>query len=165
LTPERVLRELRRHNFAVLSTVDEDGNPDSAGVNYGVSRAGSDLALYVMTRRHLRKVRNIESNSSVALVVPLTRRVFWLLSPPSMQLHGRAEILDWRDEAGIAVFQRFWIGRRILDAYAASRERGETRVCFLKITLDPEIRTYMAGTKIWDLARHMEAGGATVHVG
>lgn len=165
MTSERALRELRRHNFAVLSTVDEDGNPDSAGVNYGVSQAGSELALYVMTRRHLRKVRNIERNSRVALVVPISQRLLWFLPPPTLQLHGGAEILDWRDDAGTAVFQDFWMGRRILDAYAASRKRGETRVCFLKITLDPELRTYMVGTKIWDLARHMEAGGATVHVG
>jgi len=160
-----VLRELRHHNFAVLSTIDEDGNPDSAGVSYGVSRFGSDLALYVMTSRHLRKVRNIQRNSRVALVVPISQRLLWFLPPPTIQLHGRAEILDWRDEAGVAAFQRFWMGRRILDAYAASRERGETRVCFLKITLDPELRTYMVGTTIWDLARHIEAGGATVHVG
>jgi hypothetical protein len=54
---ELVLRELRAHNFGVLSTVDEDGAPDSAGVNYGVS-AGRDLALYVMTRRHLSTPRS-----------------------------------------------------------------------------------------------------------
>lgn len=165
MTPERVLRELRRNNFAVLSTVDQDGDPDSAGVSYGVSPAGSDLALYVLTRRHLRKARNIQRNSRVALVVPITRRLLWFVPPPSIQLHGRAEILDWRDEEGIAVFRRFWIGRRILDAYAVSRKRGETRVCFLKITPDPHLRTYMVGTRIWDLARHMEAGAATVRVG
>ena len=159
-----MLRELRRHDFAVLSTVDESGSPDSAGVNYGVSRAGSDLALYVMTRRHLRKARNIERNSRVALVVPLPRRVLRFLPPPTLQLHGRAEILDWQDEAGTAVFQGFWMGRRILDAYAASRNRGETRVCFLRITPEPTVRTYMVGTAIWELARHMEAGAATVRI-
>jgi len=39
-TFDLVLRELRAHNFAVLSTVDEDGTPDSAEVNYGVSAPG-----------------------------------------------------------------------------------------------------------------------------
>lgn len=58
-TVEVVLRELRAHNFAVLSTVEDDGAPGSAGVNYGVSAPGRDLALYVMTRRHLKKARNI----------------------------------------------------------------------------------------------------------
>src|SRR5690242_14313451 len=50
-----VLRELRAHHFAVLSSVDESGAADSAGVNYGVSASGQTLTLYVMTRRHLKK--------------------------------------------------------------------------------------------------------------
>lgn len=164
LTAERVLRALRHNNFAVLSTVDENGHADAAGVNYGMSGSDSDPILYVMTRRHLRKVRNIERNPSVALVVPLARRVLWFLPPPTIQLRGRAEILDWPDDAGTVVFEKFWMGRRILAAYAASRQRGETRVCFLRITLDPMVRTYMVGTNVWQLARRMEAGSTTVRL-
>ena len=89
-----VLRELRSHNFAVLSTVDSEGRPDSAAVNYGVSAPGDELALYVMTRRHLRKARNIEGNPRIALVVPLPRRLLWFVPPPTIQLHGWAETLD-----------------------------------------------------------------------
>lgn len=158
-----MLRDLRHHNFAVLSTVDENGDPDSAGVNYGVSVSGSSPTMYVMTRRHLRKVRNIERNPNVALVAPL-RRALWFLPPPTIKLRGRAEILDWRDDAGTAVFHQFWMGRRILEAYAASRRRGETRVCFLRITLNPIVQTYMVGTNLWQLARHMEEGAATVRL-
>ena len=36
VTAPLVLRELRSHDFAVLSTVDEAGRPNSAGVSYGV---------------------------------------------------------------------------------------------------------------------------------
>lgn len=158
-----MLRELRRHNFAVLSTVDDDGAPRSAGVNYGVARSGDKPTLYVMTRRHLRKARNVERDPRVALVVPL-RRALWFLPPPTIQLRGTAEILDWRDEEGTTVFQAFWLGRRILDAYATSRRRGETRVCFLRITLEPSVRTYMVGTNLWQLVRHMEAGASTVRL-
>jgi hypothetical protein len=93
---------------------------------------------------------------------PLTRVA--VPPPPTLQLHGRAEILDWWDKGGIAVFDRFWIGRRILHAYAASRKRGDTRVCFLKITLEPTVRAYMVGTSIWDLTRDMEARAATVRI-
>ena len=77
VTFDLVLRELRAHNFAVLSTVDEDGTPDSAGVNYGVSTPGGALALYVMTRRQLKKARNIARNPHVALVVT----ALWWLHP------------------------------------------------------------------------------------
>lgn len=162
VTFDLVLRELRAHNFAVLGTVDEDGVPDSAGVNYGVSAPGRDLALYVMTRRHLKKARNIARNPHVALVIPLPRRLLRFIPPATIQLRGRAEILDWTDEEGTNAFRRFWMGRWILAAYEKSRQQGETRVCFLKITLDPVIRTYAVGHSVWDLRRRMESAGATV---
>jgi hypothetical protein len=138
--------------------------PHSAGVNYGVSGPGRELAIYVMTRRHLQKARNIAQNPNVSLVVPLARRFLWFLPPPTIQLHGQAEILDWTDEEGAAVFRRFWMGRRIMEAYQASHRRGETRICFLKITPDPVIATYMVGYSIWKTRRHMESAAAKVVV-
>lgn len=157
-----VLKQLRKRDFAVLSTVDENGIPHSAGVNYGVSRQGRDFALYVMTRRHLKKTRNIEQNPNVSLVIPVTRRLVWFLPPPTIQLHGTAEILDWTDAEGTEVFQHFWMGRRILKAYNESHRGGETRICFLKITPDPVIATYMVGYSIWEVRKHMEAASARV---
>ena len=162
VTPARVLRELRTHDFAVLSTIDENGRPRSAGVSYGVSAPGSDLAVYVMTRRHLQKARNIARDPHVALVVPLRRRLLWFLPPATIQLSGRAEILDRDDPAGGAVFREFWMGRRILAAYAESSRRGEARICFLKITPDPVVRTYMVGYGMWELRSRMESGAARV---
>ena len=162
VTFDLVLHELRNHDFAVLSTVSADGSPHSAGVNYGISRPGPDLAIYVMTRKHLLKARNIAENPWVSLVVPLPRRLLWFLPPPTIQLHGRAEILDWTDRGGIDVFGSFWMGRRILEAYRASARRGETRVCFLKVTPDPVISTYMLGHNVFKLRRRMESGAARV---
>ncbi len=162
VTPALVVREIRAHNFAVLSTIDEDGRPRSAGVNYGVSAPGGELTIYVMTRRHLQKARNIARNPNVALVIPLRRRLLWFLPPATIQLTGRAEILDRNDPAGGGVFRGFWMGRRILEAYTESRHRGETRICFLKITLDPVFRTYMVGYGIWELRSRMESGAAKV---
>ena len=160
-----MLRALRAHNFAVLSTVAKDGSPDSAGVSYGVSPRDDELVLYIMTRRHLKKVRNIAVNPRVSVVVPLKRRFLRFLPPATIQLHGIAEILDWTDVDGTRVFGGFWIGRLILRGYAKSRRRGETRICFLRITLDPAIRTYGVGHSVWELHRHMEAGAGTVYFG
>jgi general stress protein 26 len=159
---KEVLRHLRAQHFAVLSTVDEHGRPSSAGVNYGVSGPDQEFTLYVMTRRHLQKARNIAQNPSVSLVVPVRRRLLGFLPPPTIQLHGGAEILVATDEEGRAVFERFWLGRRILKSYRAMERRGETRICFLKITPDPLVRTYMVGSTILSLMTHMEAGAGKV---
>ena len=86
----------------------------------------------------------------------------WGFGAKSWQLHGRAEILDWTDEQGTTIFQRFWMGRRILSAYEQSRRQGETRVCFLKITLDPVIRTYAVGYSVWEMRRRMESAMAKI---
>jgi hypothetical protein len=80
-------------------------------------------------------------------------------------LRGRAEILDWTDMDGPNVFHGFWLGRQILRAYEKSRRRGETRVCFLRITLDPVMRTYGVGHSIWNFRRHIEAATGTVNWG
>ena len=71
VTRELVVRELRTHDFGILSTASAEGKPYSAGVNYGVSHADDGLAIYVMTRRHLRKARNVAGNPHISLVVPL----------------------------------------------------------------------------------------------
>lgn len=165
VTLKRVLRELSDHNFAILSTVDQHGQPQSAGVNYGVSARGDEVALYVMTRRHLKKARNIAHNPQVSLVVPLQRRILRFVPPATIQLRGRAEILDWTDADGTNVFRGFWMGRQILSSYEKSRRRGETRVCFLRITLDPVIRTYGVGYSIWSIRRHMEGAAGAFRLG
>src|SRR5262245_7396938 len=159
---KEVLRNLRAQHFAVLSTMDEQGRPSSAGINYGVSSPDQELSLYVMTRRHLQKARNIAQNPSVSLVVPVRRTLMGFLPPPTIQLHGRAEILDVADEEGVAVYQRFWLGRRILSAYRAMERRGESRICFLKITPDPVVRSYMVGSNVLSLLSHMESGTGKV---
>lgn len=69
------------------------------------------------------------------------------------------------DRVGTEVFGRFWMGRRILEAYEESRRRGETRVCFLRITPDPVVHTYMVGSGVWELRRRMESAAATVAIG
>ena len=159
---KQIIDQLRSQHFAVLSTVGAEGEPSSAGVSYAVSPSSETITFYVMTRRHLQKARNIAQNPQVSLVVPVRRRLLWFLPPATIQVRGRAEILDATDEEGRAVFQRFWLGRRILTSYRAMERRGETRICFLKITPDPLVRSYMVGSSVLSLMRHMEAGAGKV---
>lgn len=165
LTLETVVSELRKRDFGVLSTVDPDGKPHSAGVNYGVFLTQGKLSLYVMTRRHLKKARNIAGNPHVAFVAPLTRRVLWFLPPASISFQGTAEILDWKDEESTKVFESFFMGRQILRKYEEANRRGETRICSLRITPESEISTYMVGYPVWEMSKRMESGQATVVVG
>jgi general stress protein 26 len=158
------VRQLRRQYFAILSTVGADGRPASAGVSYAVSPPDQPLTFYVMTRRHLQKARNIAQQPEVSLVVLVRRWCLWFLPPATIQVRGRAEIVAATDTEGRAIFQRFWLGRRILKSYRAMARRGETRICFLKITPEPLVHSYMVGTTVFGLMRHMEAGAGQVRL-
>lgn len=154
-----VLRAMRRQHFAVLSTSDTAGHPASAGVTYGLTRSGA--VMYVMTRRHLQKTRNIAVNADVSLVIPIPRRLLWPVPPATLQLHGRATILDWTNAEAREVFSGFLLGRQIINSYQELHRRGESRICILRIDLEPVIRTYLVGTSIWRARRSMESGSAT----
>jgi nitroimidazol reductase NimA-like FMN-containing flavoprotein (pyridoxamine 5'-phosphate oxidase superfamily) len=164
LTFDRVVSELRRRDFGVLSTVTPDGRPHSVGVVYGVSPPGRPFRLSVMTRRSLRKARNLAANPNVSFVVPLTRRVLWFVPPPCVQFQGRAEVLDQEDREGVETFRSFAMGRRILSMYEDLARRGEAGVCFLRITPDPTLSTYMVGHSIWEVMRRMETGIERVRI-
>ncbi|WP_235435867.1 pyridoxamine 5'-phosphate oxidase family protein [Mycobacterium sp. EPa45] len=154
------MREIRRQHFAVLATSDAAGRPASAGITYGVSNSGTTM--YLMTRRHLQKARNIVANPRVSLVVPTPRRLLWFVPPATMQLTGHARVIDWTDQEGTRIFSEFWLGRRILDSYRSLHVRGESRIAFLRIELEPVIHTYMVGTSVWRVRTNMEAGASTV---
>lgn len=164
LSFDSVVKALRKRDFGVLSTVSGEGVPYAAGINYGVSRAGAPFAIYLMTRRHLKKARNISENPNVSLVVPLTRRLLWFLPPPTIHFQGQAEILDWKDEAGTRTFESFFMGRQILKRYAEANRRGERRICFVRITPSDEVFTYMVGIPVRQVSKRMESGAARVKI-
>jgi hypothetical protein len=144
----------------VLSTTDGADRPASAGVTYGATNSGATL--YVMTRRHLQKARNVVANQRVSLVIPLARRLLWFVPPATIQLTGRAAVIDWTDSDAVSVFSNFWLGREILSSYRRLHALGENRIAFLRIELDPVIHTYMVDTPVWRVRNHMEAGASTV---
>jgi uncharacterized pyridoxamine 5'-phosphate oxidase family protein len=57
---------ISKHRYAVISTVDPDGNPEAALVGFAVA---PDLKLIFDTIGSSRKYRNLKQNSSIALVI------------------------------------------------------------------------------------------------
>ena len=164
VTFERLLEELRRRSFGVLSTVTQEGRSHSVGVVYGISSQKKTFEIYVMTRTHLKKARNIAANPNVSFVVPLTRRLIGFIPPPCVQFQGKATIVEYGDRIGIAVFKSFFVGRQILRKYEDLSRQGETRTCFLRIIPDPVVFTYMLGYSIWEVRRRMQTGTERVEI-
>lgn len=155
-----VEQQLRRRHFAVLATADLTGRPAAAGITYCLAPSGA--VIYVMTRRHLQKARNIAVNPAVSLVVPVPRVLLPPLPPGTIQLRGQAAIVDRNHAEGRAVFAGFWLGRQIVKSYERLRRQGDSRICFLRIEVDPVIHTYMVGTSVLRVRSRMDAGSATV---
>lgn len=164
VTFDMVLKELKKRNFGVLGTVTKDGRSHSVGVHYCVSPLGRSFQIYVMTRTKLKKTRNIMVNPNVSFVVPLRKRLLTFVPPPSIQFQGKAEIIDWKDEAGVQAFKTTFMGRMILDMYDEMYSRGDHSICFLRITPDPIIFTYGVGVSLWEMKRNMKIGFAKVEV-
>jgi hypothetical protein len=162
VTFDVILKHLRSRSFGVLGTADAQGKPHAVGVEYAVSLSG--LRVYVMTRRHLKKSRNVAANPNVSFVVPLTRRFLWFLPSSCIQFDGTAEVLDRNDAEGIESFEAFLTRRTILRMYEKFERRGETRVCFLRITPGQVISTYAVEHSVWSLIVRMEAGMETIKV-
>lgn len=164
VTFDTVLKELKRRNFGVLSTVTKDGRSHSAGVHYCVSPPTRPLEIYVMTRTKLKKARNIIANPNVSFVMPLRRRLLTFVPPPCIQFQGQAEIVDWKDEVGVQAFKASFMCRIILGMYEDMYRRGDTSICFLRITPYSAIFTYGVGVSLWEMKRHMEVASAKVEI-
>ena len=156
------MRRLKSRHFAVMATADAGGFPHAAGVVYAVSPARPEL--YVMTRRHLMKARNIAANRRVAVVVPMRAGALGFLPPGCIQFQGTAELLERSHPEGVEAFRSFFVGRWILRMYEEFERRGETRVCLVRIRPGSVIFAYGVGRPIWRLVDRMEQGLARIEV-
>lgn len=89
---ERIQALIKKHQFASLATVTKDGKP---WVRYVVTRGSDDMTIRLGTRLDSRKVRHIESNPEVHIVLglinPATGKEF-------VQIQGAATVTSDRAE-------------------------------------------------------------------
>jgi general stress protein 26 len=139
---ERTWRAIRRHHFAVLSTVSPAGHPHAAGVSY----CAVDERLYVNTHRASRKARNVAADGRVGLVVPVRRLP---VGPPfNVQFQGTAALLA-QDDPEITTL----LARGELGGIVSHGELDEPDGCFLRIEPTRRIHTYGIGVSVLAVAR------------
>jgi len=99
-----VEREVRKKTFGVISTVDSKGRPHSTGIIYAVSPPGERLAFYIVTQSRAAKVRNIEGNPNVSLVVTFPHHFLRFIPDSTVMFRGKADILSLDDEGAQQAF-------------------------------------------------------------
>jgi uncharacterized protein YhbP (UPF0306 family) len=155
LTPESLISELRKHNFGVLGTVSRRGRPQATGVVYCTSAKGNPLALYVMTARETKKVRNIMRNPNVSFVVTIPRTIFTFAPMNCIQFQGNAIILEAQDIEALKSFRSTRMGRMFLGMFEKMSPEETGTVCFVKIIPHSIIHTFGIGISMIDMLRNL----------
>ncbi|MFX1377433.1 MAG: pyridoxamine 5'-phosphate oxidase family protein, partial [Promethearchaeota archaeon] len=91
-------KEIRKNTFGIISTIDKNGHSHSTGVVYGVAPSASEFALYILTDKNYKKVKNIENNSSASFVIPFPHHVLRFVPASCVQFQGTARIVPFSDK-------------------------------------------------------------------
>ncbi len=149
-------QEVRNRTFGILTTINPDGTPQTTGILYGVSSPSSSFALYLVTSKKYRKVKNIERNPKVSFIIPFPHYLFRFVPSGTVTFNGHAEILPFDTEEVLEIFNQKRILRFVISD-SPPEERGDYVI--IKITPNPRVLCFGVGFKLLEFRRkHMVAG-------
>jgi len=156
-----VEKQVRKKTFGVISTIDSKGRPHSTGIIYAVSSLDSPFALYSIVGEKYAKVRNIQRNPNVSLVVTFPH--YWIRFAPAsyVMFRGTAEIVPGTDPGGQWAMSQTRIGRMNLQVEA--EEIGRDFV-YIKITPEPTVFCYGLGFGLMESRSNPENMGYKVTI-
>lgn len=95
---EDIMEFVKDHNLTVISSVDEQGNPQAAVVEYGEL---PDMTIIIDTIKTSRKYKNFQKKSDVALVIGWDQNI-------TVQIEGKAQELSGKklEQAKQAYFEK-----------------------------------------------------------
>lgn len=97
---EYIERQLRGKSFGIIGTITGNERSHSTAVCYGMSPPSEKFALYILTGRDTKKIRNIVKNPEVSFVEPFPHRILSFVPASCIQFQGKAEVLPFDDSVG-----------------------------------------------------------------
>lgn len=166
ITPtfEFIEKQIRKKMFGIISTIDQNGRSHSTGIVYGTAPSKSKFALYILTHRNYKKVKNIEENNSVSFVIPFPHHILRFVPASCVQFQGTAEILPFSDKEAQESFNA---GSKILKMnlkQVSKRKDKEQGVVFIKINPDRKLYCYGLGFSLIELRKNIETGSYIVTI-
>jgi general stress protein 26 len=159
-TFEFVEKQLRKKTFGILSTADLEGKPHSTGVLYAIS--SEKFLFFILTARGYKKVRNIEANPYVSLVVPFPHYFLRFVPDSTVQIQGIAEIVPFDDPEAQKAFSQRRILKMMLERSCRLNIKDE--LVFIKIKPNRKIFCYALGMGIMELWKNLESGEYAVTI-
>ncbi|MHA2472646.1 MAG: pyridoxamine 5'-phosphate oxidase family protein [Promethearchaeota archaeon] len=152
---------IRKKTFGILTTLNNDGSPHTSGIIYGVSNKDDKFALYLLTYKKNKKVRNIQRDPKVSFVIPFPHHILRFIPSGAITINGIAKILPVNTKEIIQVFE----DKRILRMLIADIDfENDTDYVFIKIEPKSKIFCYGVGFSIWKLRSSHTTGGYTVTI-
>lgn len=118
---EDILKFIKDHNLMVISSVNEQGNPEAAVVEFGEL---PDMTIIIDTLKTSRKYRNLQKRSDIALVIGWDQNITVQIEGKALELTGKKleqakqayfeknpRARKWGDKPKIAYFaiKPYWI--------------------------------------------------------
>jgi len=85
MTQSDILAFIKQHNLALVATVDNDGTPQAAVVEFGEL---DDLTIIIDTLKTSRKYKNLQDNKHVAIVIGWDNDVTVQINAVAEELNG-----------------------------------------------------------------------------
>ncbi|MFX1500179.1 MAG: pyridoxamine 5'-phosphate oxidase family protein [Promethearchaeota archaeon] len=157
-------KEIRKKTFGIISTIDKNGHSHSTGIVYGVAPSKLKFALYILTDRAYKKVKNIENNSSVSFVIPFPHHILRFVPASCVQFQGTAQIVPFSDKEAQESFKG---GSKILKMNLKQvrhiPNKGEGAI-FIKVIPNKKLFCYGVGISIMKLRKNVESGSYFVKI-
>ena len=101
-----IKNEIRKKTFGILTTLNNDGSPHTSGIIYGVSDKDDKFALYLLTYKKNKKVRNIQRHPKVSFVIPFPHHILRLIPSGAITINCNAKILPVNTKEIIQIFEK-----------------------------------------------------------
>ena len=156
-----VEKQIRKQTFGVLTTLNKDGTPHTTGILYGVSLPSSRFALYSLTSKKYKKVRNISQNPNISFLIPFPHYYIRFAPSSTVTLQGEAEFISI-DEPGI---QEIFTKKRVLRLILKEIQKDESEeLTFIRIRPNPKILCYGLGYNVFKLLKGHAHGAYSVRI-
>ncbi len=156
-----VERQIRTKTFGVLTTLNQDGTPHTTGILYGVSPPSSKFALYCLTSKEYKKVRNIERNPNVSFLIPFPHYYIRFAPSSTVTLQGEADFIAV-DNTEI---QEAFTQKRILRLIKEEIKQGEQELMtFIRIKPNPKVLCFGIGYNVIKLRKGHAYGAYSVMI-
>jgi nitroimidazol reductase NimA-like FMN-containing flavoprotein (pyridoxamine 5'-phosphate oxidase superfamily) len=156
-----VEKQIRKKTFGVLTTVNKDGTPHTTGILYGISPPSSKFALYSLTSKSYKKVRNLTQNPEVSFLIPFPHYYIRFAPSSTVTFQGIAEFISV-ENAGI---QDTFSKKRALRLILKEIESGEQEnMTFIKIKPHPKVLCHGLGFNVFKLRKGHVKGGYSVRI-